>query len=157
MSVIEKKILKGLKLAKYNFKKPPLVIGGLALEYYGIRKTGHDFDYVVSPVDWKILKKLHPDKINLFGGKTENDIDATINLKQSSSQRANVDLISTLFQYDYNYLSKGSINLNNYKIISLDKLLLLKTLGAVHNKHVKSINDQNKIIKYIIKTNYKKI
>ena len=109
MSVIEKKILKGLKLAKYKFKKSPLVVGGLAMEYYGIRKTGHDFDYMVSPADWKILKKLHPDKINLFGGETENDIDATINLKN-----VNVDLIKTLYQHNYNYLSKGSINFKSY-------------------------------------------
>ena len=53
----ETKILKGLNLSKYKFKYKPLVIGGLALEYYGIRKTGHDYDYVVSPTDWKILKK----------------------------------------------------------------------------------------------------
>jgi hypothetical protein len=146
---IEKKILKGIILANYKFIKPPLVVGGLALEYYGIRKTEHDYDYVVSREDWKKLKKLHPDKINLFGGKTEKEIDATINLKN-----LNVDLISTLFQYNYNYLSKCSVNKNKYKIISLDKLLLLKTLGAVHNKHSKSIKDLEKIVKHIVKINY---
>ena len=67
------KILKGLALIDYKFKKKPLVLGGLALEYYKIRKTTHDYDYMVSPVDWKALKKLHPDKINLFGGKTETE------------------------------------------------------------------------------------
>ena len=151
MSVVEKKILKGINLSKYKFKKPPLVLGGLALEYYGIRKSGHDYDYMVSQNDWKELKKLHPKKINLFGGKTEDDIDATINLND-----VHVDLIKTLFMYNYSYLSKGSINFGDYKIISLEKLLMLKTLGAVMNRHKKSINDQNKIIKYIVKTNYKK-
>lgn len=54
MSETHKKILKGLKLVNYKFKKPPLVLGGLALEYYGIRKTKHDYDYMISPTDWKI-------------------------------------------------------------------------------------------------------
>jgi len=149
MSAIEKKILKGIKLTNYKFKKPPLVIGGLALEYHGIRKTGHDYDYIVSPSDWKELKKEFPDKVFLFGGKTEKDIDATIQLKD-----IHVDLIKTLFQFNYTYLSKSAINHNDYKIISIEKLLMLKTLGAVFNKHTKSIKDQQKIVKYIVKKNY---
>jgi hypothetical protein len=151
MSIIENKILKGLKLTEYKFKKPPLVVGGLAMEYYGIRKTGHDFDFVVSPADWKELKKIYPDNINLFGGKNEKEIDATINLN-----KVHVDLISTLFQFNYDALSKESINKKDYKIISIDKLLMLKTLGAVFNKHSKSIKDQKKIVDYIVKINYGK-
>ena len=149
MSKIEKKILKGIKLSKYKFKKPPLVVGGLAMEYYGIRKSGHDFDYMVSPSDWKELKKIYSDKINLFGGKTEKEIDATINLKKQ-----NVDLIKTLFQFNYNILVKSSIRFDNYSIISLEKLLMLKTLGAVWNNNSKSIKDQKKIVKFIVDNNY---
>ena len=152
MSIIEKKILKGLELTNYNFKKPPLVVGGLAMEYYNIRKTGHDFDFVVSPIDWKELKKIYPNKINLFGGKNEKDIDATINLDD-----VHVDLISTLFQFNYNFLSKEAINYKDYKIISIYKLLMLKTLGAVYNEHSKSIKDQKKIVKHIVKANYGKV
>ena len=147
--MIEKKILKGIKLTKYKFDKKPLVVGGLAMEYYGIRKTGHDYDYMVSKTDWKKLKKIHPKKINLFGGKTEKEIDATINLKKEK-----VDLISTLYQHNYNHLSKGSINFDNYKIISLEKLLFLKTIDAVWKKTKKSINDQKLIINHIIKNKY---
>ena len=146
-SVIEKKILKGLELSDYKFHTSPLVVGGLAMEYYGIRKTGHDYDYVVASTDWSSLKKLHPKKINLFGGKNEKDVDATINLK-------NVDLIKTLFQFDYNDLSKDAIIKKKYKIISLEKLLLLKTLGAVHNHHPKSKRDQKLIVQFIVKSQY---
>jgi hypothetical protein len=98
----EKKILKGISLTKYKFKNKPLVLGGLALEYYGIRKTGHDYDYMVSPSDWKILKNKYPDQVNLFGGKDEKDIDATL----TNLNNTHVDLISTLYQYNYNYLKK---------------------------------------------------
>ena len=147
---IHKKILRGIKLSGYKFKHRPLVVGGLAMEYYGIRKTGHDYDFIVSSSDWKRLKEMHPNKINLFGGKTEQEIDATINLKN-----VNVDLIKTLWQYDYNDLSKLAIKFKDYKIISLDKLLTLKTLAAHGKKRGKSSKNQQKIIEHIIKTNYK--
>ncbi len=150
MSEAHKKILKGLKLVNYKFKKPPLVLGGLALEYYGIRKTKHDYDYMVSPTDWKILKKKHPDYLNLFGGKDEKEVDATL----TNINNKHVDLISTLFQYNYNFLSKNAIKENGYIVISLDKLLFTKTLGAVFNNHTKSKNDQKKIVKYMVKKQY---
>ena len=31
-----------VKNLKYTFKRKPILIGGGALEYYGLRKTGHD-------------------------------------------------------------------------------------------------------------------
>ena len=148
--MIDKKIKKGLSLTKYKFEKKPLVVGGLAMEYYGIRKTGHDYDYMVSKKDWKQLKKIHPKKINLFGGKTEKEVDATINLKKEK-----VDLISTLYQHNYNDLAKGAINKDNYKIISLEKLLYIKTIDAVFKNTSKSKRDQKLIIEDIIKKKYK--
>ena len=32
----------------YVFKKAPILIGGGAMEYYGMRTTGHDFDFIIS-------------------------------------------------------------------------------------------------------------
>ena len=146
----DKKINKGLSLLEYNFKNKPLVLGGLALEYYGIRKNGHDYDYMVSPEDWKILTKKYPEQVNLFGGKTEKDIDATL----TNFNNTNVDLISTLFQYNYDFLKKDAIDEGKYLVISVENLLFVKTLGAVFNNHTKSKNDQEIIVKNIVKTQY---
>tara|TARA_A100001015_G_scaffold282666_1_gene347199 strand:+ start:1256 stop:1699 length:444 start_codon:yes stop_codon:yes gene_type:complete len=146
---MNKKILKGIELTNYKFINKPLVVGGLALEYYNIRETTHDYDYMVSPSDWLELKKIHPDKINLFGGKHEKDVDATINLTENP-----IDLISTLFQFNYNSLVKNSIDFPEYKIISITNLLLTKTLGAVYNKDPKSINDQKLIVDKIVELQY---
>lgn len=146
----DKKINKGLSLLEYNFKNKPLVLGGLALEYYGIRKNGHDYDYMVSPEDWKILTKKYPEQVNLFGGKTERDIDATL----TNFNNTNVDLISTLFQYNYDFLKKDAIDEGKYLVISVENLLFVKTLGAVFNNHTKSKNDQEIIVKNIVKTQY---
>lgn len=146
----DKKINKGLSLLEYDFKNKPLVLGGLALEYYGIRKNGHDYDYMVSPEDWKILTKKYPEQVNLFGGKTERDIDATL----TNFNNTNVDLISTLFQYNYDFLKKDAIDEGKYLVISVENLLFVKTLGAVFNNHTKSKNDQEIIVKNIVKTQY---
>ena len=149
--MIDSKIKKGLKLTNYKFEQKPLVVGGLAMEYYGLRKTVHDYDYVVSKKDWNKLKKLHPEKILLLGGKTEEKADAIIYLKKEK-----VDLISTLMKHNYNDLVKGAIDKDKYKIISLENLLLLKTIEAVFNGAKKSKRDQKLIVEDIIKKKYKK-
>lgn len=146
---VVKKAVHGLSLTRNKFMYKPLVVGGLAMEYYGIRATGHDYDYVVSPYDWTLLKEQYFDRINLFGGKTERDVDATINLDE-----IHVDLISTLFMYNYDDLKKGSIEYESVRVISLDKLLFLKTLGAVYNDHQKSREDQKLIVDAIVKQQY---
>lgn len=148
---IHKLIMKGINLSNYNFKQKPLVVGGLALEYYGIRQNGHDFDYIVSSEDWKILKEIYPENINLFGGETEKDVDATINLENMNEH---IDLISTLYQFNYDYLSKFSIEFKSYKVISLPMLLLVKSLAAVYNNHEKSQRDQKLIVDFIVNKQY---
>ena len=35
----------------YKFRYKPLLIGGKAMEYYGLRKAGDDVDLVVHPDD----------------------------------------------------------------------------------------------------------
>ena len=82
---------------------------------------------MVSPRDWCILKQKHPQDVNLFGGETEEDVDATINLIKDNQR---IDLISTLYQYNYDFFKEESIEHNCYRIISLEKLLLTKTLAA---------------------------
>ena len=63
--MIDSKIKKGLKLTNYKFEKKPLVVGGLAMEYHGLRKTVHDYDYIVSKKDWN---KFSSSFINSFSG-----------------------------------------------------------------------------------------
>jgi hypothetical protein len=144
-------IMKGINLSNYKFKEKPLVVGGLALQFYGIREAGHDFDYVVSSEDWKILKTLHPNNINLFGGKTEQDVDATINLENMNEH---IDLISTLYQFNHDYLQQSSIEYIEFRIISLPMLLMVKTLAAINNNDEKSKRDQQLIVDFIVSKQY---
>ena len=52
-----------LKLLDFNFLYKPLVIGGKAMEYYGLRKAGLDIDLVIHNEDHKILKNKYPNNI----------------------------------------------------------------------------------------------
>ena len=144
-------IMKGINLCNYKFKQKPLVVGGLALQFYGIRQAGHDFDYMVSFEDWEKLKLLYLDNINLFGGKTEKDVDATINLDKNNEH---IDLISTLYQFNYDYLQQSSIEYKDFRIISLPMLLMVKTLAAINNNHEKSKRDQKLIVDFIVSKQY---
>ena len=146
--MIDSKIKKGLKLSNYKFEQKPLVVGGLAMEYYGLRKTVHDYDYVVSKKDWNKLKKIHPEKVLLLGGKNGDEI---IYMKDKK-----VDLISTLMLHNYNDLVKGAIDKDKYKIISLENLLFLKTIESVFSGAKKSKRDQKLIVEDIIKKKSKK-
>ncbi len=42
------------------FARKPLVIGGMAMEYYGLRPSGADIDLVVADEEYQALARLHP-------------------------------------------------------------------------------------------------
>lgn len=130
----------------YAFIKPPLIVGGHAMSYYNIRKPGHDLDIVVSLEDWKCLKNKYPDKINLFGGMTEDDVDATLNLDMFD-----IDIIKTLWLHNYDELCSDSVNGEGVKFISIPKLLYIKSFPSFRHSDEKSTKDIELIIEHIIK------
>jgi len=147
MKSIIKKVLNLLKKFNYKFLKPPILTGGGAMEYYDLRKIGHDYDIIISKKDKSNLLKLGYD-LNLFGGKTEKDVDSTFNIK-----KLKLDLIVTLYQYDYKFFKKESVKLGKINVISLEKLLFTKIL-AVRTGEKKHERDVKKIINGIIKQQY---
>ena len=139
-------------LKHYQFLEPPIILGGGALEFYGLRKCGYDLDIMISPRDKDNLKKLGY-HLNLFGGKTEKEIDSTF----SNILNLHLDLVVTLNQYDYHFfLSRASIypGINNLKIISLEDLLLTKIFAKEYSNCPKHTQDVRLIIKGIEKKNY---
>lgn len=49
-----------LSVLKYSFTQKPLVVGGRAMEYYGLRKSGEDIDLIAPAVDVGNLIKQYP-------------------------------------------------------------------------------------------------
>jgi len=146
------------KKLNFEFKYKPLLIGGMAMEYYGLRKTGDDIDYVIAKTDHQRLKKQlqkqglitrkkgHkkslkkvPEFVDLYG-------DQGILVDQ-------YEVWNQIMKSDYDFLSEGAIEKKNCLIISLEKLIYLKAL-LIHKR--KSLNDIKLIVKKIIDDKYKK-
>ena len=137
---------------EYNWIYPPMLIGGHALSYHNIREPGYDLDVIVSQADWNILKEMYPTTLNLFGGKTEKEVDATLNIRTP----VKLDIIKTLWQHNYNDFLKDSIYIeeSNVRVISIPNLLYIKSFPAVKFNDKKSKDDVQLILDSVIKERY---
>lgn len=122
----------------YKFIRKPLLVGGMAMEYYGLRKSGKDIDFIADERDVVELIKLYPDRVkNLWYDlgvcPFEFEIWRTIGL------------------YKYDDLNQESIEDDDYFVISLDKLLLMTVMGIEKEKYLK---DTQLIVKKIINIRY---
>ena len=113
------------KLA-YHFQDKPLLIGGVAMEYYGLRQAGADIDLVISLCDHENLKLKYPHNIkDLYGdiGICEFDFE----------------IWNQICRYRYDELKPGAIEEPSILVISLERLLFLKTLAIKHEKYYQDV------------------
>ena len=128
-----------LKALGYKFKTKPLLVGGKAKEFYGIRKSGPDTDLIVTSGDYNNLSKLYPNNLaDLWG-------DLGVKVK-------GFEIWKTILLFDYEFLSKGAIEKKDHKIIFLEKLLFLTSLAIKKPKYLK---DTQLIVKKILEIQYK--
>lgn len=127
-----------IDLSKLNYKffSKPLLVGGKAKEFYGIRKSGDDTDMIISEKDYSALSDLYPKQIKDIWG----DLGVSI---------YNFEIWKTIRGISYDFLSEGAIEKGDYKIISLPKLLFLTALAMGIKKYhddleliVKKINTE---------------
>ncbi len=113
------------KLA-YQFQDKPLLVGGMAMEYYGLRKAGADIDLVISLRDHAKLKQLYPDHVkDLYGdiGICEFDFE----------------IWNQICRCDYEELKVGAIEEPSLLIISLEQLLFLKSFAIRIEKYYNDV------------------
>ena len=108
----------------FEFISKPLLIGGKAKEYYGIRKAGADIDFVITTQDYERLAKKYPDNLK--------DLDLGVIIH-------GFEIWRTICQFDYAYLSEHAEEKETYEIISLEKLLFLTALGMKKDKYKKDL------------------
>ena len=130
-----------LDVLKYNFINKPLLIGGKAMEYYGLRKAGLDIDLVIHNDDHKILKEMYPNNVK--------DLYGDIGICEFG-----FEIWNQICTFDYNYLKEDAIEENYFIIISLEKLLFLKALAMEIPKYHK---DLELIVKLVLNKAYKKV
>jgi len=138
---MENKLNMNLKVLDYDFIHKPLIIGGKAMEYYGLRKAGLDIDLVIHVEDHNNLKIKYPNNIkDLYGdiGICEYEFE----------------IWNQICTFNYEYLKINAIEENEYKIISLEKLIFLKALAMEIPKYQ---NDLKLVVELIKKKAYNKI
>ena len=109
------------KLA-FTFSAKPLLIGGMAMEYYGLRKSGADIDFVVTAADRVRLAEQYPDHQQNLGG----DLGVCVH---------EFEIWQTICLFDYAFLAEGAIEQDDYLVISLEKLLFLKAIAMKEPKY----------------------
>lgn len=125
---------------QYTFHTKPLLIGGKAKEYYGIRKAGADIDLVVTRHDYDMLAKRYPNNtVDLFG-----DLGVKV---------YGFEIWTCICLFDYEFLSPGAVEKEQYFIISLEKLLFLTALAIKKEKYHK---DLELTVEKILELQYKK-
>ena len=96
------------------------------MEYYGLRKAGADIDFVISLRDHENLKKLYPEAIkDLYG-----DIGVC---------EFEFEIWNQICRFNYEELRVGAIEEEDILIISLERLLFLKTLAIKKEKYYQDV------------------
>lgn len=111
---------------KFTFSKKPLLIGGKTMEYYDLRKAGNDIDFVVVKEDLVKLVKMYPNNLKDLWGDFGVVVD-------------NFEIWKTIDYFNYDYLSEGSLEEENYLVISLEKLLLQRAMAMKKPKYFKDL------------------
>lgn len=127
-----------LSILNYTFTTKPLLIGGMAMEFYGLRPSGADIDFVITRADYDALAALYPANLQDLGG----DLGVCV---------YNFEIWTTICMFDYAELSVGALEHERYKIVSLEKLMLLKALGMHIPKYE---HDLRLIVKKILDIKY---
>jgi hypothetical protein len=122
----------------YGFTRKPLVVGGTAMEYYGLRKSGPDFDLVAPAEDIAVLIRLYPGRVRDLWG----DLGVC---------PGKYEIWKTIGLLDYDALRQGAVELEHVLMISLENLLQMKVM-AINNE--KCLQDARLIVKRIIDEKY---
>lgn len=115
-----------LEKLHYTFSSKPLLVGGKAMEYYGLRKAGVDIDLIVPEEDVVALIKQYPDRVkDLWGDLGVCPFE--------------FEIWRTICFFDYEYFKEGALDQGGYLVISLEKLLFMKALAMKKEKYMKDL------------------
>lgn len=116
----------GLEKLSYSFHDKPLLIGGKAMEYYSLRPAGADIDLVISSIDHELLRKRYPEHIK--------DLHGDIGICEYG-----FEIWNQICRFNYDYLRQGAIEEADILVISMEKLLFLKTLAIEQGKYHRDV------------------
>jgi len=126
MNEVITKITTQLQQIDFVFSQKPIVIGGMAMEYYGIRKAGDDIDLVICDADYQRLSQLHPDnRKDIYG-------DLGVVIEPFEIWRS----ISLL---GYDFYKTEAIEFEKLKMLSFDRLFLTRVFAMEIEKYMNDL------------------
>lgn len=127
MNELELETTLNIHRLQYEFLDKPVIVGGLAMEYYGLRKHGEDIDFIVTDRDYQRLKVQFPQNRKDIWG----DFGVQVN---------GFELFRSIYKFDHAYYSLGAIELAHYQIINIDLLFRMKVFAlGVAPKHAADV------------------
>ena len=94
-----------LKFSNLSFIEKPILIWGMAMEYYEMRKAGADIDFIIADEDYQALAQKYPDeRKDLYG-----DLGLVI---------GKFEIWRSIAHLDYNFFKKDAIEEENILIVS---------------------------------------
>jgi len=130
MSAVIDSLEKQLVEKNLHFTKKPILIGGMAMEYYGLRKSGADIDLIVCDEDYQALALKYPEKRKDAWG------DLGVMLMPFEIWRS-IKLL------DYDFYMRDAIDEKIAYVVSLDRLCLMRVFAMGFPKYIEDL----KIIK----------
>jgi len=126
MSQVIDLLEKKLQLNDLHFSRKPILIGGMAMEYYGMRKSGADIDLVISDEDYQALAMKNPDKRKDIWGDLGIVIDS-------------FEIWRSIALLDYDFYLKDAIDEGSAFVVSLDRLLFMRVIAMDVNKYMNDL------------------
>jgi hypothetical protein len=123
----------------FHFSSKPLLIGGKAMEYYGLRQAGKDIDMIVTQQDYERLAAKYPESMREIWG----DLGVC---------RDQFEIWRSICLFDYEFYLAGALTNGDSLVVSLEKLVFMKALDW---KNSKAQHDITLIVKKILDDQYK--
>lgn len=122
MNDVVKRVNEMLISSNLSFSEKPILIGGMAMEYYDMRKSGDDIDLIITDDDYQALAQKYPDqRKDLYG-----DLGVVIE---------KFEIWRSIAHLDYNFFKKEAIEEENIFIISIDRLLWTRVCAMEVEKY----------------------
>ncbi len=126
MNQVIERVEARLKDNNLVFAKKPIIVGGMSMEYYGMRKSGTDIDLVISNEDYLSLVKKYPDQ--------QKDIYGDLGVVVSE-----FEIWRSIALLDYNFFLKDAVEEGNFFVVSLNRLLLMRVCAMDVEKYKKDL------------------
>ena len=126
MSEVINLLEKQIKEKNLCFTKKPILIGGMAMEYYRLRKSGADIDLVICDEDYQLLAREYPDDRKDIWG------DLGVVLEPFEIWRC-INLL------DYDFYIKDAIDEGIAYVVSLERLMLMRVFAMDVPKYMEDL------------------